>query len=69
MNELTRAQLTEKYAETLRNMAEAGEEGDKDVLLDKLIYMARKEGTEGDTYYVPEDFDKEAFLQDLARLG
>lgn len=70
MEEMTRRQMQEKYAEVLKEMEAHGETGDVDVLLDKLVYMARKGDAEGgDTYYVPAEFDRDAFLADLARLA
>lgn len=64
---MTRPELMQKYEVTLKAMAEMGEDGDKDVLLDKLIYMAGKEeiGLEGgDEYKIPEGFDYVAFNED-----
>lgn len=68
---MTRQELMEMYANVLVQMAEAGEQGDKSVLLDKLIYMARKgDGDgEGDTYFVPEGFDLVAFAKDVKELA
>lgn len=66
---MTRQELMEMYANVLVQMAEAGEQGDKSVLLDKLIYMARKGDGEGDTYFVPEGFDLVAFAKDVKELA
>lgn len=61
--------IMEEYKPVLKSMAEAGEEGDMNVLFDKLIYMARKSTgmiTGGDDYKgIPEDFDYENFLKNL----
>lgn len=66
---MTRQELMEMYADVLVQMAEAEEQGDKSVLLDKLIYMARKGDGEGDTYSVPEGFDLVAFAKDVKELA
>ena len=66
---ITRKEMIKKYQPVLQQMAEAGERGDKSVLLDKLIYMARKGDGEGDTYFVPEGFDLVAFAKDVKELA
>ena len=66
---ITRKEMIKKYQPVLQQMAEAGEQGDKSVLLDKLIYMARKGDGEGDTYFVPEGFDLVAFAKDVKELS
>lgn len=66
---ITRKEMIKKYQPVLQQMAEAGEQGDKSVLLDKLIYMARKGDGEGDTYFVPEGFDLVAFAKDVKELA
>lgn len=67
---VTRKEFIEKYHDVLAQMAELGETGDLDVLFDKLIYAAQdKEGTQGDKYLVPEDFDLVAFAEDIKRLA
>ena len=66
---ITRKEMIKKYQPVLQQMAEAGKQGDKSVLLDKLIYMARKGDGEGDTYFVPEGFDLVAFAKDVKELA
>lgn len=71
---MARVQLIEKYADILKLMADAGEEGDTNVLLDKLIYMGRKMTgeavAEGDIYKgIPDDFDYAALMEDVKALG
>ena len=62
----------EKYADTLKAMFNPAEPEDKGVLLDKLIYMAKKNTGEvvhgNDEYYVPEGFDYVAFMYDYKTL-
>lgn len=62
-----RQKLIEKYRPVLTAMAEHGEDGDMNVLFDKLVSMANENGN-GDTYYVPEDFDYEELRKDTKGL-
>lgn len=62
-----RQKLIKKYRPVLTAMAEHGEDGDMNVLFDKLVSMANENGN-GDTYYVPEDFDYEELRKDTKGL-
>lgn len=69
-----RKRLIEKYRPTLAAMAKVGEDGDMGVLFDKLMYMHRVKRGEippenADVYKgIPEDFDHDAFDEDLKTL-
>ena len=65
---ITREHMKTKYKDTLKAMREHGEDGDSDVLFDKLVHMARRHAgerfSEETDYYVPEGFDYGAFMWD-----
>lgn len=72
MTKITKEQMRLKYNNTLKAMREHGEDGDVDVLFDKLEHMARRydgeKFSEETDYYVPEGFDYGAFMWDYEEL-